>query len=78
LKRSSFGLLSRLVSLPVLWVLGFWFIFQLLNSVLVTAEQESVAFFAHVSGFVAGMVLIPFFKYSRVPLFHPARYHRNR
>ena len=73
-----FGLLSRLVSLPALWVLGFWFIFQVLNSVLMTAEQGGVAFFAHASGFIAGMVLIPFFKYSHVPLFHPARSYRNR
>jgi membrane associated rhomboid family serine protease len=29
-----------------------------------------MAFFAHASGFIAGMVLIPFFKYSHVPLFH--------
>jgi membrane associated rhomboid family serine protease len=73
-----FGLLSQMVSLPALWVLGFWFIFQVLNSVLMTAEQGGVAFFAHASGFIAGMVLIPFFKYSHVPLFHPARSYRNR
>jgi membrane associated rhomboid family serine protease len=29
-----FGLLSQLVNLPALWVLRFWFIFQVLNSVL--------------------------------------------
>ena len=29
-----------------------------------------MAFFAHASGFIAGMVLIPFFKHSHVPLFH--------
>jgi hypothetical protein len=34
-----FGLLSRLVSLPALWILSFWFIFQVLNSVLMTTEQ---------------------------------------
>ena len=66
------------MSLPALWVLGFWFIFQLLNSVLMTTEQAGVAFFAHVSGFIAGMELIPFFKYSHVPLSHPARHYRNR
>jgi membrane associated rhomboid family serine protease len=50
----------------------------MLSSVLMSVEQEGVAFFAHASGFIAGMVLIPFFKYSHVPLFHPARSYRNR
>ena len=58
--------------LPAGIVLAFWFIFQLLNSV-VAASESGVAWGAHVGGFVAGMVLIPFFKYRRVKLFTQAR-----
>ena len=53
------------------WVLGFWFVLQLVNSVISTGETGGVAYGAHLGGFVAGMVLIPFFKYRHVPLFSP-------
>lgn len=66
------GPFSRLVRLPAFFVLGFWFVFQLLNSLLAGAQQGGVAWFAHTGGFVAGMVLIPFFKFGHVPLWHPA------
>jgi hypothetical protein len=32
-------------------------------------DDGGVAYFAHIGGFLAGMVLIPFFKRSDVPLF---------
>ena len=54
------------------WVLAGWFVLQLLmgaGSQPQSGESGGVAFGAHVGGFVAGMVLIPFFKYSDVPLF---------
>jgi len=67
------GILTQLVRLPAGWVLGFWFVFQLLSQLLAgTGEGGGVAFMAHVGGFVAGMALIPLFKYRSVPLFHPA------
>ncbi|MEE9447371.1 MAG: rhomboid family intramembrane serine protease [Arenicellales bacterium] len=49
--------------LPAMWVLGAWFALQLFSS-LATAGTEGggVAFGAHIGGFIAGMVLIPFFK----------------
>jgi len=63
-----FGFLS-LMRLPALWVLGLWFGMQLLYSALASADQGGVAFAAHASGFVAGMALIPFFKYPHVRLY---------
>jgi membrane associated rhomboid family serine protease len=50
----------RLIRVPALIVLGFWFLIQLLS---VTAGMEgSVAFFAHIGGFLAGLILIKAFQ----------------
>ena len=54
------------------WVLAGWFVLQLLmgaGSRSPGGEAGGVAFGAHIGGFLAGMVLIPFFKYADVPLF---------
>jgi membrane associated rhomboid family serine protease len=54
------------------WVLAGWFALQLLMGAGARppeGEAGGVAFGAHVGGFVAGMVLIPFFKSAGVPLF---------
>ena len=49
------------------WVLALWFAIQLFMS-LGASGQGGVAFGAHIGGFVAGALLIPFFKYAHVPL----------
>jgi membrane associated rhomboid family serine protease len=59
--------------LPASVMLGIWFLLQIVSSLNVDPEQGGVAWFAHIGGFVAGMVLIPFFKHSDVPLFGPRR-----
>ncbi len=68
------GFFLHTVYLKAGWVLGFWFVFQILSSLLTPAGQGGVAWWAHIGGFVAGMVLIPFFKRRRVRLFAPARW----
>jgi len=55
--------------LPAAFVLLFWFILQLVNSSAGPAGHGGVAWGAHVGGFVAGMLLIPFFKHRNVSLF---------
>lgn len=70
-----FGLYLHTVYLKAGWVLGFWFVFQLLNSLLAPAGQGGVAWGAHIGGFIAGMVLIPLFKRRHVRLLTPARRH---
>jgi membrane associated rhomboid family serine protease len=54
------GIFVRIANLPAVLVLGFWFVLQLLNGVLSmsTFESGGVAWFAHIGGFVAGMVLV--------------------
>ena len=64
----SFGWFIDVVEIPALVVLGFWIVIQLLNGLLTfTFEGGGVAWFAHIGGFGAGMLLIPFFKNPFVP-----------
>lgn len=67
------GFFLHAVYLPAVVVLGLWFAIQILSSLNVGAEQGGVAWFAHIGGFVAGMALIPFFRYRNVPLWAPSR-----
>lgn len=62
----------RLTWVPAILVLGFWFVLQLFNGLggLATMRashgtQGGVAFFAHIGGFVAGMVLLQLFRQRR-------------
>ncbi len=68
------GFFTRTMYLPAMVVLGFWFVLQLVNSALADPGQGGVAFGAHIGGFIAGMVLLPLFKYRHVRLFAPPRH----
>jgi membrane associated rhomboid family serine protease len=46
------------VRLPAIFVLGIWFLFQVLSSAMSGSETGGVAWFAHIGGFVAGLVLV--------------------
>src|SRR5690606_31324168 len=50
---------------PAGWLLGFWFVFQLLSGLGADVSQGGVAFWAHIGGFVAGMALIFVFRDPR-------------
>jgi membrane associated rhomboid family serine protease len=54
------GPFVRLVRMPALVVLGFWIVLQLFSGLasLGTEASGGVAFFAHVGGFVAGLLLV--------------------
>ena len=70
-----FGFYLHTVRLKAGWVLGFWFVLQLISSMATTAEGEGgVAFGAHIGGFIAGMALLPLFKKRGVRYFHPERF----
>jgi membrane associated rhomboid family serine protease len=45
-------------TLPAGWLLGFWFVFQLLSGLGASSAKGGVAFWAHVGGFIAGMGMI--------------------
>ncbi len=67
------GLLTRVIRLPAMMVLGFWFLLQVVYTLLADPNQPGVAFGAHAGGFVAGMVLVPLFRRRGVRLFQPRR-----
>ena len=56
-----FGFFMRFVQVPALIVLGFWIVVQFVNgfvSLGLAASGGGVAWFAHIGGFVAGVVLL--------------------
>ncbi|MBI2061531.1 MAG: rhomboid family intramembrane serine protease [Nitrospirae bacterium] len=57
------GWFTRIVPLPAVWVLGIWFLMQVLNGLpsLAFANMGGVAWFAHVGGFIAGFLLVRLF-----------------
>ncbi len=63
----------RVMNIPAFIVLGGWIMLQFVNLGQFDSETGGVAYFAHIGGFIAGMVLIPFFKKAHIPLFAKAR-----
>ena len=53
-----FGFFWRLVSIPAVVVLGFWIVLQVLNGLGSFGDAGTVAWFAHIGGFFAGMLLL--------------------
>jgi len=58
------GFFVRLVRLPALLFLGLWFVLQLFSGVAGLGMEATggVAWFAHIGGFIAGLVLINLFR----------------
>ncbi len=66
-----FFLLILIVDLPALLLLGIWFVLQIASGVMglmaLDIAAQPVAFWAHVGGFVAGMVLMPLLSLGTPP-----------
>jgi membrane associated rhomboid family serine protease len=62
-----FGFYIRTVEIPAVFVLGSWFVIQFLSALSSSSSGGGIAWYAHVGGFVAGMMLIGLFKRSTVP-----------
>ncbi len=57
-----FGFFSQLIKIKALYVLGFWFVLQFINSFLSSSSGGGgVAYAAHIGGFISGVILILFF-----------------
>lgn len=71
------GWFIRMVYIPAGFVLGFWFFLQLLSGSLSGGQDAGgVAFWAHIGGFIAGMLLVGLFKQRDVRFNNPPR-HRS-
>ena len=55
-----FGFFSQLIKIRALYVLGFWFVLQFINS-FSSSSGGGVAYAAHIGGFISGVILILFF-----------------
>ena len=56
-----FGFFSQLIKIKAVYVLGFWFLLQFINSALSSSNESSVAYAAHIVGFITGIILILLF-----------------
>ena len=71
------GFFFTTIALPAWAMLGYWFVLQLLSGLLVSAgDMGGVAFWAHVGGFVAGVVLIKLFARADYIAAHRAHHWR--
>jgi membrane associated rhomboid family serine protease len=52
--------------LPAMVVLGFWIVVQIIS--VATSSGSRTAWWAHLGGFAAGMILIPLFKHRSIRL----------
>ncbi len=69
------GIFTRTMYVPAGFVLGFWFVLQLLSGGMSLGQGGGgVAWFAHVGGFVAGIALIGVFKHPHVRFFAPTQH----
>ena len=59
----------RTVRLPAIIVLGFWILLQIINA-LFSSAGSGVAWFAHVGGFFAGLILIRKFEKRRYRVYY--------
>jgi len=65
------GFFMQMMKIPAGLVLGLWFVLQLVSSALTSSAGGGVAWFAHIGGFVAGLLLILVMKRKNVKLFQP-------
>jgi membrane associated rhomboid family serine protease len=69
------GFLITRIAVPAYFMLGYWFLLQLISAVpTIGRTTGGVAFWAHIGGFLAGIILVKLFV-------HPQRFEarqRNR
>jgi membrane associated rhomboid family serine protease len=63
----------RLITVPAVILLGFWFLMQLLSATSTTAGDPGVAFWAHIGGFLFGMALVFVFRRPGHRVLQPRR-----
>jgi len=66
------------IALPAWVMLGYWFVLQLVSGLFSSGDMGGVAFWAHIGGFVAGVVLIKLFAREKYITAHRAHHWRPR
>ncbi|MGE0485330.1 MAG: rhomboid family intramembrane serine protease [Gammaproteobacteria bacterium] len=67
-----FGFYVTTIAIPALWMLGYWFLVQMLSGLgSLGGQGGGVAFWAHVGGFVAGALLVLVMRDPRLLARHP-------
>lgn len=73
------GFFLQLMYLPAWLILGFWFVLQVISGSLGQAGLGGgVAWWAHIGGFVAGILLVGLFKRRSVRFFNAPQFHMSR
>ncbi len=60
------GFYMQMIKVPAIFVLGMWIVVQIINGSVSRGGGSGVAWFAHIGGFAAGMILIGLFKKREV------------
>lgn len=63
-----FGFFIQVIKVPAIIVIGFWIVIQLVNGILskgLYGGEGGVAWFAHIGGFLAGVIIIKLFYRKR-------------
>lgn len=63
----ALGFYIRTIEIPAIIVLGFWFFLQFVNALVQSGAHGGVAWYAHLGGFIAGILFIGLFKKRTVP-----------
>lgn len=71
------GFFVHMLRLPAVLVLGGWIVMQIFNAALSDPTEGGVAWYAHIGGFAAGMILLLPFKRAGVPLFSQSPHRRG-
>lgn len=67
------GVIPIVAHVPALIVLRLWFATQIASATCYLISEPGVAVWAHVGGFITGIVLVPVFRQSSVQLLQPRR-----
>ncbi len=66
------GIFVTTFAVPAVFMLGYWFLMQLISGFgSIGTQAGGTAFWAHIGGFVVGAALIPFFKDAKLVARHP-------
>jgi membrane associated rhomboid family serine protease len=75
-----FGFFITRMAVPAVWMLGYWFVIQLISGLgTLGVRGGGVAFWAHIGGFAAGALLILLFRDPHLLARHPYHgWHQRR